>query len=377
MDVEAITNENNEIDQDYFIWKKHTPFLYDVLFTKCLTWPSLCVTWFKTEKNDSKYLFTNQNLLIGTQTSDVEMNQLIFEKIKYPKKENLNSNNSSSYNSDPDKISVETRINHHGDVNRLRINPKQESLIASKSSKGDVYIFNKHKHECEPKIKNVSFPQAILKGHSKEGYGLSWNTENILASGSDDGLVCLWDINSEKIKNDNINIGSNSFDKDEISILNTNTLIMEPFIKFSDHTSIVEDVCFSPTNPFLLGTVGDDSTLKLYDLRQNKLTNSIVAHDGNINTLDFNPHNNFLLLTGGSDKSINLWDIRNLSSKVHIFSYHKEEVMIIKWNPLREALFASGSLDKKVLVWNLLNIGKEYSVKDLQDGPSELMVSLF
>ncbi|CAN0485590.1 unnamed protein product, partial [Hapterophycus canaliculatus] len=39
-------------------------------------------------------------------------------------------------------------------------------------------------------------PEHRCKGHTKEGYGLSWNphVEGRLLSGSDDGLVCYWDI---------------------------------------------------------------------------------------------------------------------------------------------------------------------------------------
>lgn len=39
-------------------------------------------------------------------------------------------------------------------------------------------------------------PEHRCKGHTKEGYGLSWNphVEGRLLSGSDDGLVCYWDL---------------------------------------------------------------------------------------------------------------------------------------------------------------------------------------
>jgi histone-binding protein RBBP4 len=42
----------------------------------------------------------------------------------------------------------------------------------------------------------VCSPDLKLKGHKKEGYGLSWSPhkEGYLASGSDDKRVCLWDI---------------------------------------------------------------------------------------------------------------------------------------------------------------------------------------
>ena len=40
-------NEEEEmiINQEYKIWKKNTPFLYDTLYSHALTWPSLTCEW--------------------------------------------------------------------------------------------------------------------------------------------------------------------------------------------------------------------------------------------------------------------------------------------------------------------------------------------
>lgn len=44
--------------------------------------------------------------------------------------------------------------------------------------------------KCQPDLK--------LRGHQKEGYGLSWNPNlnGHLLSASDDHTICLWDINA-------------------------------------------------------------------------------------------------------------------------------------------------------------------------------------
>jgi histone-binding protein RBBP4 len=34
------------ICEEYKIWKKNTPFLYDLVITNGLEWPSLTVNWF-------------------------------------------------------------------------------------------------------------------------------------------------------------------------------------------------------------------------------------------------------------------------------------------------------------------------------------------
>ena len=37
--------EEKAINEEYKIWKKNTPFLYDVVVTHPLEWPSLTVQW--------------------------------------------------------------------------------------------------------------------------------------------------------------------------------------------------------------------------------------------------------------------------------------------------------------------------------------------
>lgn len=39
------TVEEHVISEEYKIWKKNTPFLYDLVMTHALEWPSLTVQW--------------------------------------------------------------------------------------------------------------------------------------------------------------------------------------------------------------------------------------------------------------------------------------------------------------------------------------------
>jgi histone-binding protein RBBP4 len=45
-DLEA--EEDQIINEEYKIWKKNTPFLYDLIVTNGLEWPSLTVNWLPT-----------------------------------------------------------------------------------------------------------------------------------------------------------------------------------------------------------------------------------------------------------------------------------------------------------------------------------------
>ena len=74
--------------------------------------------------------------------------------------------------------------------------PQNPYLIATKSSASEVYVFDWSKHPSKPAADGRFEPDLILKGHQKEGYGLAWNPheEGHLISGSDDSLICAWDI---------------------------------------------------------------------------------------------------------------------------------------------------------------------------------------
>ena len=45
-DLEA--EEDQLINEEYKIWKKNTPFLYDLVLTNALEWPSLTINWLPT-----------------------------------------------------------------------------------------------------------------------------------------------------------------------------------------------------------------------------------------------------------------------------------------------------------------------------------------
>jgi histone-binding protein RBBP4 len=115
----------------------------------------------------------------------------------------------------------------------------------------------------------------------------------------------------------------------------------------------------------------------LWDCRQDKPTFNVEAHSQDVNSVEFNPHNQYLLLTASNDKTAALWDTRNLSVKIHVFEQHTNDVMAARWNPNIMTLFATYSADRRVNVWDISKMGAQISKVDAEDGPSELLVSLF
>lgn len=237
IEYNEIEDQDNAIQEEYRIWKKNTPFLYDLLITNGLEWPSLTVAWTKEYMVPQDSCFSKQKLIIGTQTSDQEQNYLLICKVKMP----LHSENSdySEFNKVDQKFTIETRINHDGDVNKARPMPQKENLIATKTNSGEVHIFDYYSNPTQPTNSDLNIEMRLI-GHTKEGYGLSWSTfnEGYVCSGSDDCKVLLWDINSKK----------------------TNESI-SPLMEFKSHMDIVEDVCFSKKDANIFASVGDDKKM--------------------------------------------------------------------------------------------------------------------
>ncbi|XP_069147404.1 WD-40 repeat-containing protein MSI1 isoform X1 [Solanum lycopersicum] len=152
------------------------------------------------------------------------------------------------------------QINHDGEVNRARYMPQNPFIIATKTVSAEVYVFDYSKHPSKPPLDGACNPDLRLRGHSTEGYGLSWSQfkQGHLLSGSDDSHICLWDINSTP-KNKAI----------------------EAMQIFKVHEGVVEDVAWHLRHEYLFGSVGDDQYLHVWDLRTLSVTKPIqfvVAH---------------------------------------------------------------------------------------------------
>ena len=123
---------------------------------------------------------------MGTHTSGNEPNYLMIVKVKIPSPD---ANEKIEIESkEPDnKFEIAIKINHEGEVNRARHMPQAPKIIATKTNKGEVHIFDYFKHPSVPTDSAVK-PELKLTGHTGEGYGLCWsNLQNgyLLSGGYD------------------------------------------------------------------------------------------------------------------------------------------------------------------------------------------------
>eukprot|EP00301_Raphidiophrys_heterophryoidea_P004776 c12051_g1_i3.p1 GENE.c12051_g1_i3~~c12051_g1_i3.p1 ORF type:complete len:372 (+),score=92.06 c12051_g1_i3:168-1283(+) len=358
-------DEEKRINEEYKIWKKNTPFLYDVVVSHALEWPSLSIQWMPDKKAVPDKDYVEYRLLLGTHTSDNEQNFLLLAHVHLPSEDaNIDvrkypdgGGEVGGYGAGSARVFVSQRINHNGEVNRARYMPQNPCIIATKAPCSDVYVFDYTKHPSQPDNDKCN-PDLILKGHATEGYGLAWNPcrAGQLLSGSDDCLVVMWeDIDHAK--------------KKDKSLEGT---------KFTGHTSVVEDVAWSSRLDSVFGSVGDDKKMMIWDTRdpvRHKPKHCVDAHQADINCIAFSPHEDHFLITGSADQTLALWDMRKLSHRLHVLNCHDDEVFGVQFSPTHRTVVASSSADRKVNIWDLSRIGAEQDAVDAEDGPPELLVN--
>lgn len=94
--------EEKLINEEYKIWKKNAPFLYDLVVTNAIDWPSLTVEWLPDidERRQDNKNVTTRRMILGTNTSHSEPNYLNIATVTLPSKTVLPDTRGSTYDDD-------------------------------------------------------------------------------------------------------------------------------------------------------------------------------------------------------------------------------------------------------------------------------------
>jgi len=329
-----------DAEEEFNIWKKNTPFLYDAVITHALEWPSLTVQWLPDRHQSPTADYSLQKMILGTHTSEDDPNYLMIAEVQIPLQYSEDSN-IGGFESTEAKVQIVQQINHEGEVNKARYMPQNSFVIATKTVSSDVYVFDYNKHSSKAPQERVCNPELILKGHTNEGYGLSWSPlkEGQLLSGSNDAQICLWDINAAS--------GRKVLEAKQIFKVNS--------------------LAFNPFNEWLLATGSADKTVKLFDLR--KLTCSLHTfsnHTEEVFQIEWSPMNETILASSGADRRLMVWDLRRIGDEqtsedaedgppelIFIHGGHTSKISDFSWNLNDDWVIASVAEDNILQIWQM------------------------
>lgn len=199
---EEIDNETQKvINEEYKTWKKNSPFLYDMILSTALEWPTLTTQWFPDVKKPEDKNYHLHRLLFGTHTSNGVENSINIAEVEIPHSIDPNVNDYDEERGEIGghgreaaamRMNIVQRIDHPSEVNKARYQPQNPDMIAAWCVDGRVLVYNRTKHSSTPT--GTSNPDIELLGHEKEGFGLSWNPHEAgwLVTGSEDTTVRIW-----------------------------------------------------------------------------------------------------------------------------------------------------------------------------------------
>ncbi|KFO31141.1 protein NEDD1 [Fukomys damarensis] len=191
-----------------------------------------------------------------------------------------------------------------------------DCYIASGSLSGEIML-----HSITTNVSSTPFGHGSNQSIRHLKYSVY--KKSLLGSVSDNGLVTLWDVNSQS-----------------------------PYYNFgSTHKAPASGICFSPVNELLFVTIGLDKRIILYDTSCKKLVKTLVAETP-LTAVDFMPDGATLAI-GSSRGKIYQYDLRMLKSPVKTISAHKTSVqcIVFQCSPvLTKSSLSKGCSNKAVAV---------------------------
>jgi histone-binding protein RBBP4 len=303
---------------------------------------------------------------------------------------NTINTNSIPFSKVNNSIGLLQRIPHLGDINRIKYCPQNPDLIATSSDSGNIRIFdrtrkpnnfNDNDNDNDINLQNnVESADILLNFHNSESWSLDWNYHKkfTLATASNDGSIAIWNLNNQFKKPP----------KQKFSTLNSNynnsTCILSiPQLTIPAHDFGVNEIKWLPDHDSLLLSVGEDSCIKLWDIRNPTSNQQVLKFTtlNPLNTLDINLFQTFNFISGSSIGEIFNLDLRNNNNTeknliIPNISSHTDSITSTKFSPHLKNTFATSSNDGKVIIWRdnkpiFTHHGHLLAVNDICWCPSE------
>ncbi|KAI3447831.1 hypothetical protein Pfo_004496 [Paulownia fortunei] len=334
------------------------PSAYNYLHAFHIGWPCLSFDILRDSLGLVRTEFPHTAYCVaGTQAEKASWNSIGIFKVSNisgkrrelaPNKRNNNGSDMDSESSDSDEDDEEDgrgsgtpalqlpRVFHEGCVNRIRAMPQNPHICASWGDTGHVQVWDFSSHlnalvesniEAIHEGSTVSNQAPLVKfnGHKDEGYAIDWSplVAGRLVSGDCKNSIHLWEPSDS-----------------------TWNIDSTPLV---GHTASVEDLQWSPTEPYVFASCSVDGHIAIWDTRLGKSAAvTFKAHKADVNVITWNSLASCMLASGSDDGTFSIRDLRLLKegdSVVAHFEYHKHPITSIEWSPHEASTLA--------VIWDL------------------------
>ena len=191
----------------------------------------------------------------------------------------------------------------------------------------------------------------LLLGHNDRIYSLAFSpTGEILAGGSRDTTIRLWDVSTGELKqtfvghtdmirlvaysNDGKTLACTSWKDWTILIWDVET---EELLKaITGHTDRVSRITYAPDSRTLASVGWKDPAIRIWDVKTGKLLKTFVGHTDRVSSIIYS-RDGATLVSGGADKTIRMWDT-GTGETIRILKGHTQYVDSVMYSPMKRRL---------------------------------------
>ncbi|HEY9829688.1 MAG TPA: NB-ARC domain-containing protein, partial [Stenomitos sp.] len=233
----------------------------------------------------------------------------------------------------------------------------QGGILASGSDDSSVRLWDIHEGKC----------LKVLPSEAGRIWSVCWSPDGCtLASGGDDSSVRLWDVHEGKclkvlpghagrvwsvaFSSDGRTVASGSYDQ---TVRLWDVIDGHCLNILSGHASRVRAVAFSPNSTNqegILASGGDDSLIRLWDVSRGKCLKTLQGHTNWVSSVAWSPDGN-TLASGSFDQTVRVWDVRE-GCCVRVLPGHASWISAVAWSPDGRTLVSSSD-DQTMKLWDV------------------------
>eukprot|EP00771_Trimastix_marina_P000492 gnl/Trimastix_PCT/1511.p1 GENE.gnl/Trimastix_PCT/1511~~gnl/Trimastix_PCT/1511.p1 ORF type:complete len:344 (+),score=76.12 gnl/Trimastix_PCT/1511:54-1085(+) len=236
---------------------------------------------------------------------------------------------------------------------------QRQALVPSLTSRQTALTLSQ-----PPRTSNLHAPIMMLQGHKAELTSCEFSHDGQhLASAGHDRLILIWNVYGEcqtvggceghkgviteiHWSQDDSMLYSSSVDK-SVCVWDAET--GRRMLRFTGHANFVHSCCATRYEPTLLVSGGDDSQIKIWDLRERACFKTLKA-DFPLTAVCFSS-NGQQVYSGGIDNAIKTWDLRRDDTPVELLG-HNDTVTSLALSPDGSHLL-SNSMDMTLRCWDV------------------------
>lgn len=320
------------VNEEFKIWKRTVPLLYDTIHTIVVDSPAISFQWlpaYRHSEPDSSfsvsYAIATNSLL---DSSSIKLASLDLPATLAPDFSRVHPGSTSIAVPDstvqPRSFSIDRKWKQKSPVTGVKISALGDRILSMHQS-GLVRV---------TKIADEDAPVVEYKYHKQEGTCLEWIDNSQFLSGAKDWQIALW--NAAKPST--------------------------PMRLFKSHHGSVNGISANKSMPAIFASVSDDFSTQFHDTRTSPLQEPLInVKNAHIqNAIAFHPDIETMYVTAGQDNVVNLYDLRNYKTPYRLLFGHNDSVLGTKWDPHDPSSLVSWAADRRTHIWDLSNLSSDY-----------------